>query len=232
MISRKVPNLWTILLLLLLPAVGAIAQIPLVEYEQALHSIPVSNPAFILSTIELGMTLTDFPAEPLLRLIDRLTSHPAPPFERESILLVLAHALEDGLPIESLINKASEGLARGIPLQQLERGLSDRLILLTETRDLLYTKGIFSVPAGAPQPVATAIPALRFNQLLIHISETIAEFLGGGGSPFDEDDVMYQEVRNRLTLLQGVTLLPEDVELVLNRIGPSDLTQVALAAVS
>ena len=230
MISRKLGMFWIILILLSL-AVGASAQIPFMEYEQALYSIPVSNPDFILSTIELGMTQADFPAEPLLWLIDRLVSHPAPPFEKEAILLVLAHALEDGLPVESLINEAFEGLARGVRLQLIERGLSVRLILLAETRDLLYSKGIFNMPAGSPQTVSTAIPMLRFNQLLIHVSETIGDFLESGGSPF-EGHVLYQEVHNRLTMLQGVTLLPEDVELVLERIKASDLTQVALAAVS
>jgi len=230
MISRKLGVLWIILLILLL-AVGASAQIPLMEYEQALYSIPVSNPDFILFTIELGMTQDDFPAQPLLRLIDRLVSHPEASFEKDAILLGLAHALEDGLPIEGLINKALEGLARSVSLQQIEQGLSKRLTLLAETRDLLYSKGIFSAPTGSPQTTATAIPTLRFNQLLIHISETIGDFLEGGGSPF-EGHVLYQEVRNRLTMLQGVTLLLEDVELVLGRIERSDLTQVALAAVS
>ena len=231
MISRKVRILWTMILLLLLPAVVTTAQVPLMEYEQALYSIPVSNLDFILLTIELGMTQEDFPAAPLLRLIDRLVSHPAPSFEKEAILIVLAHALEDGLPIESLINKASEGLARDVPLQLVERGVSECLSLLTETRDLLYSKGIFSAPAGTPQTVTTAIPMPRFNQLISHIAGTIGDFLEGGGSPF-EGGVLYQEVRNRLTMLQGVTLLPEDVELVLDRIESSDLTQVALAAVS
>lgn len=230
MITRKLGMLWIILLPLSL-AVGASAQIPLMEYEQALYSIPVSNPGFILFTIELGMTQADFPAEPLQRLIDRLANHPSPPFEKEAILLVLARALEVGLPIESLINKAFEGLARGVPLQQIEQGSSNRLILLAETRDLLYSKGIFSAQAGSPQTVAAAIPMPRFNQLVIHISETIGDFLESGASPF-EGHVLYQEVHNRLTMLQGVTLLPEDVELVLERIEPSDLTQVALAAVS
>ena len=232
MISQQARILWMMLLLSLSLAMGAAAQIPPLEYEQALYSISASNPDFILAAIRLGMTQADFPADSLLRLMGRLAGHPASSFEKEAILIVVAHALEDGLPIDGLINKVFEGLARGVPLQQIEQGLSERLVLLAETRDLLYSKGIFSAPSGSPQAVPTAIPMLRFNQLIIHISETIAEFLGGGGSPFDEGHVMYQEVRNRLTLLQGVTLLPEDVELVLDRIGPSDLTQVALAAVS
>lgn len=231
MIPRTSFRFCLMLLLLIVPAMGALAQIPLVDYEQALSSIPVSNPGYILSTIEMGMTQEDFPAAPLLRLIDRLATHGAPAFEKEAILIILAHAMQDGLPIEGLINRASEGLARNVPLQQIESGLAQRLVLLRETRDLLYAKGIFSAPAGAPQTIANAIPMLRFNQLLTHISGAIGEFLDRGGSPF-EGHILYQEVRNRLTTLQGVTLLAEDVELVLDRIEPSDLTQVALAAVS
>jgi hypothetical protein len=215
----------------MLPCVGSIAQIPLTDYEHALYSIPVSNSGFILSTIELAMTQVDFPAEPLLRLIDRLVNHSGAAFEKEAILMILAHAMEDGLPIEGLIDKTSEGLARRVALQQIERGLSQRSVLLAETRDLLYSKGIFSAPVGSSQGVPTAIPTPRFNQLLIHISGTIGEFLEAGGSPF-EGHVLYQEVHNRLTLLQGVSFTADDVALVLSRIEPSDLTQVALAAVS
>jgi hypothetical protein len=230
MIFRRIPRSWIAAVLVSALAIGAGAQIPLSEFAQALYSIPVSNPDFILSSIELGIAQPDFPASALLRLIERLGGHPAPAFEKEALLLVLAHASEDGLPIEGLVSKALEGLARNIPPQAIEQGLSARMNLLAETRDLLYAKGIFA-PFGASLSVATAIPMERFNQLLIHISEPIGDFLEGGGSPFD-GHVLYQEVRNRLTQLQGVTLLVEDVELVLDRIDPSDLTQVALAAVS
>jgi hypothetical protein len=220
-----------IVLMLLLPGIHAVAQTPLSDFDQALHAIPVSNSDYILSSIELGMTQDDFPAEQLMRLIERLTSRSAPAFEKEAVLLVLAHALADGLPIEGLVNKALEGIARGVSLQWIEQDLSERLILLSETRDLLYSEGVFSAPQGSPQTTPTAIPIVRFNQLLIHISETIGDFLEGGGSPFD-GHIMYEEVRNRLTMLQGVTLSSEDVALILERIEPSDLTQVALAAVS
>ena len=232
MISRPRPIQIVLLILVVVFAVAQVtAQVSLAEYEQALHAIPVSNPDFILSTIEWGMTQLDFPAAPLLRLIDRLAQHQAPAFEKEAVVLVLAHALEEALPIEGLTSMALEGLARNVPLQSIEQGLSVRLVLLVETRDLLYARGIFSAPDGSPQAVITAIPTSRFNQLLIHISETIGEFLESGGSPFD-GHVLYQEVHNRLTMLQGVTLPSEDIQLVLDRIEPSDLTQVALAAVS
>ncbi len=231
MMVKRALGCCIVLLSMLLPVAVSVAQIPLTEYEHALYSIPVSNASFVLSTIELAMSQVDFPGDLLLRLINRLATQPGAAYEKEAIVMILAHAMEDGLPIEGLINRASEGLARGVALQQIEVALSQRLILLAETRDLLYSKGIFSAAIGAPQSVPTAIPMPRFNQLLIHISGTIGEFLEAGGSPF-EGHVIYQEVNNRLTMLQGVSFTAEDVALVLDRIEPSDLTQVALAAVS
>jgi hypothetical protein len=185
----------------------------------------------MLAAIETGMAQPDFAADLLIRLIDRLSSNASPAYEKESLLSILSHALTDGLPIESLINKALEGVARGVPLPNIEQDLSIRLNLLSQTRDLFYAKGIFSAPPGVPQTVPTAIPAARFNQLLINVSEPVTDFLEAGGSPFDSQSI-YQEVHNRLTLLQGVTLSKSDVELVLDRVAASDLTQIALAAVS
>lgn len=220
-----------IVLVLVIFAMGAASATSLSDFEQALYAIPVSNASYILASIDLGMTQPDFPAEGLLRLIDRLTRYTAPAFEKEAVLLVIAHALSDGLPIDGLVNQALEGVARGVSLQWIEQDLSERLVLLSETRDLLYSKGIFSGNQGSSSSATPTIPIARFNQLLINISETIGDFLEGGGSPFD-GHVLYEEVRNRLTMLEGVTLSSEDVALVLSRLDASDLTQVALAAVS
>jgi hypothetical protein len=220
---------WTVLVVISL-TVGAATGTSLSDFEQALHAIPVSNTNYLLSSIELGMTQADFPGDGLMRLIDRLTRQTASSFEKEAVLLVIAHGLADALPVEGLVNQALEGVARGVSLQWIEQDLSERLVLLSETRDLLYSKGIFSGNQGSSSATPT-IPIVRFNQLLINISETIGDFLEGGGSPFD-GHVLYEEVRNRLTMLEGVTLSAEDVTLVLDRIDASDLTQVALAAVS
>jgi len=205
--------------------------IPFSAFEEALCCIPLEETERILQAIALGYEQEGFPAEDVLRLVERLVDYPSPGPEREGILLTLATALEEGLPVDGLLNKAFEGLARAVPLAQIDSGLHQRLILLIEVRDLLYAKGIFSVPAGSPQSVPSALPTLRFNELLTNVSDAVGDHLEGGGSPF-EGHVLFQQVRERLIALQGVTLLHEDVELVLERIEPTDLTQVALAAVS
>jgi hypothetical protein len=212
-------------------ALTGLTQVPLSEFGTALAAIPLAAADRILAAISIGLGQDGFPAEELLHLIDRLAASPSPSGEKEAILLVLAGALEDGLPIETLVGKALEGLTRGIALPTIEQGLNQRVILLAEVRDLLYAEGIFSVAPGSPQTVPTALPTPRFDQLVVQIADAVGDYLEGGGSPFD-GHALYQQVYERLTLLQGVTLTKGDVELVLERIEAADLTQVALKAVS
>ena len=228
--SVRVRSLVTIAILLVL-GVLAVAQTPQSRFEQALRAIPDTDIARPLAAFALGLSQPDFPAADVIQLVERLaaTSYSVP--EKEAVLTSIVVAMEEGLPVDGLVTKGLEGLARGIPVPQIARSLHQRLVLLAETRDLLYAKGIFSVAPGSPQSVPTALPTPRFNLLITHISDTIADYLEGGGSPF-EGQTLLQEVRFRLTTLQGATLKAEDVELVLKRIGPADLTRVALAAVS
>jgi len=207
------------------------AQVTLGVFEQALQSIPVSDTARHLAALELGMGQADFPSSEALQLIERLAAASGTAAEKEALLLHVTVASEEGLPIEGLLTKGLEGLARGVPVSLIERSIHQRAILLAETRDLLYAMGIFSVAPGSPQSVPTAIPTPRFNLLVTHISDTIADYLEGGRSPF-EGQTLYQEVRFRLNSLEGVILNPADVELVLKRVEPADLTRVALSAVT
>jgi len=220
-----------IVMILVQLGLTAAAQASLSDFEQALRAIPVSDVARCVTAVELGRSQPDFPSSEVLQFLDRLATSSYTSPDREAILLDLVVAMEEGLPVDGLVTKGLEGLARGVPAANLQQSLHQRLVLLAETRDLLYAKGIFSVAPGSPQSVDTALPTPRFNLLVTHVSDTIADYLEGGGSPF-EGHTLLQEVRFRLTSLERATLNPEDVELVLKRIEPADLTRVALSAVS
>jgi len=222
----------TIVLMLAALVVGASvqAQVTVSDLSRSLTAIPLIEGERIVAAFAIGFTQEVFPAEQVLRFIDRLTSAPGNPAEKERLLMVLARAMEDGLPIDELVNQGFEGLARSIPLPDIERRLSQRLILLIEVRDLLYAVGVFSASPGAPA-VPSALPSARFHPLVMHIADAVGDYLDGGGSPL-EGHAIYQEVLLRLTTLQGVTLPMEDVQLVLDRIEPSELARVALSAVS
>jgi len=231
MMRHEIRSTLAAVLAVLVLGAAVLAAVPFQAFEEALCCIPFEETERILAAIELGYGQENFPSEDTLRLVERLVEHPSPTPEKQGILLTLATALEEGLPIDDLLNKAFEGLARGVPLNQIDGGLYQRLILLIQVRDLLYANGIFSVPAGSPQSVPSALPTPRFNELLTNIADAVGDHLEGGGSPFD-GHILFQHVEERLMALQGVTLLQADVALVLERIEPADLTHVALAAVS
>lgn len=227
---RLTRSLATVLAVSLLLAVPVVAQVTMSQISQELATIPMVDAERILAAFSLGFGQAGFPAEQVLRFIERLSGAQGAPAEKESILAILAHALEEGLPIDELVNKGSEGLARGVPLRLIDHGLSQRLRLLVEVRDLMYAKGIFSAPAGAAA-VPPVLPLPLFNQFVMHIADAIGDYLDGGGSPLD-GHAIHQDVVLRLTALQGVTFSPDTVSLVLDRLNPSDLAQIALAGVS
>ncbi|MGB2982272.1 MAG: hypothetical protein WBC63_00235 [Candidatus Bipolaricaulia bacterium] len=236
---------------LLIGAVGSTAQISLGEFDRALDALTMTAHDRILAAIEGGLSQPGFPADTLLTLIQRLASIPGGDAEKETILLMfarameggllidgllpkgfeLASALEEGLPIEGVVLEALKGIAQGSPISMIAGGITQRLKLLRGVRDLLFAREIFRAVPGSPQSSPTALPASRFDQLVVQIADAVSDYLEGGGSPF-EGGALYTLVADRLRRLPEAIVSQEDVDLVLDRIGPPDLTQVALAALT
>jgi len=240
-----------LLLAILLITVAATAQISPGQFDYALAQMSLASHGRILAAFEMGLSQPGFPADQLMALIHRLTPIPGPIEEKESILLLftrtlesgmpidgllptgfeLASALEEGLPIEGILLEALKGIAQGSAVSTISAGITQRLTLLREIRDLLFERGIFRVPVGSAQSTPTALPADRFDRLVVQIADAVSDYLEGGGRPFEGEE-MYALVADRLHRLPEVVVLPQDVSLVLDRIGPPDLTQVALAALT
>jgi len=245
--------LWTGLatLLIVVGSFAAVGQAGLSDFDRALSAIQLASHDRILAAIEEGLGTPGFPASNLLSLIGRLASLPVSANDKELILLLqtraleggmsidglvnvgfdLAAALEEGLPVEGVILEAFKGIAQRSPVSVIEAGIRQRLTLLREVRDLLFARGIFRTPPGGSQSSPNALPSSRFDQLVIQIADAVSDYLEGGGSPF-EGAALYELVADRLRRLPATVVQPEDVDLVLDRIGPADLTQVALAALT
>jgi len=213
---------------------AAVRAVTLDDFAAVLASIPVASQARVLAALDLGMgsSCCGFPTDETYRLFQRLASAPGAASDKEAIILVVTRAIEESLPIDSLLNKAFEGLARGVSLPSLNQLLTQRLRLLEESRDLLYARGIFRATPGASVAAgASALPPSRFDALVSNLGDALGDYLESGGSPFESQKI-YDEVQARLTQLTGSGLVAADVELLLSRIGPEDLKQVVLAVVS
>ena len=209
------------------------------EVNHALSALCPTSAPEIMAALEIGFAQGRIEPDEVLHLISRLAIVQGDPAEKEAILLTIAHALQDNLPVKILVDQIEEGLARNIPLtvilngsgsQPRILGLIQRASLLEAVRDLLYSKRIFSAPEGT-KAVSACLPNARFDCLVSEIAGSLTDYLEGGGSPL-EGYLMFQQVSLRLQKiagLRGSPLLAEDVDLVLERLTPTDLTNIVLA---
>ncbi len=211
------------------------------DVYRALSGLNLAHHDEIVQAFEIGFSLGRLHPDQMLRLVTRLAADEGTAADKEGILLTIAHALEDDLPVSLLVDKTEEGLARRIPLGIILNGavgetrilgLVQREQVLEAVRDLLYSKGIFCV-SGKEQAVATSLPISRFDRIVTEIADVICDYTESGGSPFD-GHIIYDKVRVRLETLSQLRkppILPEDVVLVLERIEPGDLTNVILKVI-
>jgi len=202
-----------------------LAESTVADVTKALQALPLSRGEEILEAFKIGFAQGHLLPEETLRLVTRLSAVEASLVDKEALLLTFASVLAEGLPAKTLVDKALEGLTRGVPLSQIGLQVSIRAYLLTEVRDLLYAKGIFVAKEG--EATSPFLPPERFDLLIIHIADASGEYLEGGGSPL-EGYLLEEVVRLRLSKLKGAVIPVEDVELVLARIGPGDLSRVVL----
>jgi hypothetical protein len=217
--------------------------------------LQLQDHARILAAIETGLSVPGFPAQDLLSLIGRLATIPGSSGEKDTILLLFARALENGMPIDGLIPvgfaladaledrlpiegvllEALKGIAQGTPISVIEASLTRRLTLLREVQDLLFSRGVFRAPSGSTPTTPTTLPATRFDELVDQIADALSDHLEGGGGPFDGNppgQALYDLVADRLGRLPESLVHATDVQLVLGLIGPDDLTRIALAALT
>lgn len=233
----------------------ALAAASAADVNQALQALHLTSAEKIMAAFEIGFSQGRLQPEEALHLVKRLSAAEGSPSDKETILLTIAHALEDDLPVSTLVNKVEEGLARSVPLlvilngsggQPLILGLVQRECLLGEVRDRLYQRNIFITgnnPPSAPeetQAVSTSLPLRRFDALVTNIADALGEYLEGDGNPYD-GFLLYQAISTRLrnqssaesVIPTGESIIPaEDVDLVLDRIKPGDLTPTVLKALN
>ena len=208
------------------------------DVYRALSSISLAHRDEIVHAFKLGFSLGRLVPSRTLSLVNRLAADQGNPADKEGILLTIARALADDLPVTLLLDKTEEGLARNIPLGIILNGSSGEVRILglvqrekalRTVRDLLYAKGIFCA-TGRGQVGTTSLSRVQFDRIVTEISDVLCDYAEAGGSPFN-GHVIYQKVQVRLenlTQLKRPVVLPDDAALVLERISPGDLTNVLL----
>lgn len=136
--------------------------------------------------------------EVALRLCQRLKQTAAPISLREGVLQIIGRALLEELPVTMLVDKAFEGLTKGVPLDVINDDLLERKMTLGEVKTLLASKGI------------TAGLTIRFGAITLQLSldavdTAITEAAGAledyvrGGGKLDDANAIKSAVQLRLS---------------------------------
>ena len=204
----------------------------------------------ISTALELGLSLDHLGQYAPEEIAQWFKVKEGPLDDKEAILLTITQALEDGLPAAMLIDKVKQGLGQIYddkkniipqprhPLPQIRHEISVRAQLLAGVEGLLHGKNIFvSEEARAG---LTVLPLRRFDALVTNIADALGDYLEGDGNPYD-GFLLYQAMSTRLrnqssaesVIPAGESIIPaEDVDLVLDRIEPGDLTPTVLKALN
>jgi len=207
---------------------GGFAQTSQDAISESLAALGLSAAARVQAAFEQGIQQEKLTVDTALRLVDLLAEASGTVAQKEALLLVLAAALESELPAEGLADKAIQGLTQGVPLLSITQEIETRRLLEQAVRELLNAKGIFSVPDGQ-RSAPHHLPQAAFDALVTHIAGALGDSLEAGRSPF-ESQGLYAAVSQRLIHLSGSVLPQQDVDLVLQRIEPDDLTEIVLVA--
>jgi hypothetical protein len=206
------------------------------DVQRALIALTPAHWQEIMSAFALGFERGQITIPVAYRLVNRLSAYQGNQGDKEQILMTIGRALQDDLPVEMLIEKTEEGMARGAPLSLILMGsmgqppilgLAQRVELMEATRDMLYTRRIFSAPPGA-KAATQSLPIARFNILVNEIADVLADYVESGGSPV-QGYLLYQQVSERLTNLANLKapIVPlADAQLVLERVTATDLSSI------
>lgn len=213
-------------LLTIVPTQITLAETTSIDVKEELQSLGLRSTTEIMSAIETGFLQGRLAPDEMVSLLSNLAAYNGEREDKETILITIARALkDDSLPVTMLIGKVEEGLARKVSLQAIKQMVSERATLLAEVRDLLYTNLIFT-SSEYGQENCLVLPLPRFDFLVTQIADTLANYQESGRSPL-EGYLVYQEMHTRLSMLERNAIIPaEDVELVLERIKPENLTRI------
>lgn len=99
--------------------------------------------------------------------LQRVSTSGAEIKDRETVLVAIANALLEDLPVDMLINKVVEGLARGLAMDVISQEIVERKLTLGEVKALLGQKSVSaaSFPQTAVDAAITDIATVLENHV-------------------------------------------------------------------
>lgn len=133
-----------------------------------------------------------------LRLCQRLKQSAAPISLREGVLQIIGRALLEELPVTMLVDKAFEGLTKGVPLDVINDDLLKRKMTLGEVKTLLASKGVttgLTIRFGA---ITLKLSQEAVDTVITEAAWALEDYVRGGGK-LDDANAIKSAVQLRLS---------------------------------
>ncbi len=176
---------------------GALAQPTPQDVYKCFAELGVSDLQTLQAGFAKGFADKRITPDTALRLCQRLKQSSAPISLREGVLQIIARALLEELPVTMLVDKAFEGLTKGVPLDVINDDLLERKMTLSEVKTLLASKGITISLTIRFGPVTLQLTLEAVDTAITEAAGALEDYVRGGGK-LDDPNAIKSAVQLRL----------------------------------
>lgn len=177
------------------------------DVENLIESMSISSAskATVKSGFLQGIQAGRLTADAAFDFLQRVATSGADLADREAVLLNIAATLLADIPVEMLINKVVEGLARGLSMDVISKEVAERRQTLTEVKTLIAQKGITTehFPQSEVDAVITDIATVLENHVRSGKNPSDGSLLDQTLTTLDRDgrvsDSLFQSLSNSLS---------------------------------
>ena len=155
------------------------------DYITCCLEVSAQTKALLLKAFQKGFEDGAITPERALRLLQRVNGSGASIELREQVLITIAEALLQEVPVEMLVSKVEEGLAKGRPMDEILAEIRERKATLEEVKALLESKG-FKV--GVELRIGSATITLSFEltgPVITDVAGALEDYVRNGNDPTD-----------------------------------------------
>ncbi|HED04319.1 MAG TPA: hypothetical protein ENI60_06090 [Candidatus Fraserbacteria bacterium] len=178
---------------------------------------------FLADSFQKGLKdgrLTPDQAMDLLQKVGLQNS--APIEQRKDVLVTIGQALVAGLPVEMLVSKAEEGVAKGVPMSEILKDIQERKTTLTQVKALFDKRQIRSSTADR----ASSYTQASIDAAITDVASALEDYVRSGNDPNDASAVKDAVSK---TLKRDGRLTAKLVNLIDEHLSEIDLGTIAQA---
>lgn len=178
--------------------IGAYAQPTPEDVYKCFVELGVSDLQTLQAAFAKGFADKRITPDTALKLCQRLKQSAAPISLREGVLQIIGRALVEELPVTMLVDKAFEGLTKGVPLDVINDDLLERKTTLSEVKTLLASKGVtinLTIRFGM---VTLKLTLEAVDTAITEAAGALEDYVRGGGK-LDDANAIKSAVQLRLS---------------------------------